>query len=56
MPGQHGNAGVTVQNLTVVGVRAEENIILVKGGIPGSKGGLVVIRKAVKSYKPKKAA
>lgn len=56
MPGHMGSENVTVQNLKVVGVRPEDNILLVRGGIPGSKGGLVVIRKAIKSYQPKKAA
>jgi large subunit ribosomal protein L3 len=48
MPGRMGGDNVTVQNLTVVGVRPEENILLVKGGIPGARGSLVVIRKAQK--------
>ena len=50
MPGRVGNERVTVQNLRVVDVRPEDNLILVKGGIPGAKGGLVVVQKAVKSY------
>jgi large subunit ribosomal protein L3 len=49
MPGHMGNETVTVQNLQIIGVRPEENLILVKGGIPGSKGGLVVIKRAMKS-------
>lgn len=62
MPGRMGNLNVTAQNLKVVGVNAEENILLVKGGIPGARGGLVVIRKAKKgqakpiSVQGKKAA
>ena len=52
MPGHMGNANVTVQNLKVIGVKAEDNIIMVRGGVPGSEGGLVVIRKAAKSYTP----
>jgi large subunit ribosomal protein L3 len=44
-----GGENVTVQNLTVVGVRPEENVLLVKGGIPGARGSLVVIRKATKA-------
>jgi large subunit ribosomal protein L3 len=48
MPGRMGGENVTVQNLQVVGVRAEENILLVRGGIPGARGSLVVIRKAKK--------
>ncbi|SDD92279.1 50S ribosomal protein L3 [Desulfuromonas thiophila] len=49
MAGQMGNAQVTVQNLEIVDVRAEQNLILVKGAIPGPKEGLVTIRKAVKA-------
>lgn len=56
MPGRMGNANVTIQNLQVIGVRPEENILLVKGGIPGCRGGLVMIRKAIKSYEPAKKA
>lgn len=48
MPGRMGGDNVTVQNLKVVGVKPEENIILVRGGIPGARGSLVVIRKALK--------
>jgi large subunit ribosomal protein L3 len=50
MPGLMGNAEVTVQNLEVVAVRPEDNVILVKGGIPGARGGIVVIRKAVQNF------
>jgi len=49
MPGRMGGEKVTVQNLTVVGVRPEENIILIRGGIPGARGSLVVVRKAKKN-------
>ncbi len=49
MPGQMGNARVTMQNLEIVEVRPEQNLILVKGAIPGANQGLVVIRKCVKS-------
>jgi large subunit ribosomal protein L3 len=48
MPGQHGNKSVTVQNLKIMDVRPEENIVLVKGAIPGPQGELVFIRKAIK--------
>lgn len=54
MPGRLGNENVTIQNIQVVGVNADQNVLLVKGGIPGSRGGLVVIRKAIKSYEPAK--
>ncbi|MEN6438709.1 MAG: 50S ribosomal protein L3 [Syntrophobacter sp.] len=45
LPGQMGNKRVTVLNLKVVDVRPEENLILVHGAIPGSKNGIVIIRK-----------
>ena len=48
MPGQHGNAKVTVLNQRVVKVIPEEGLILVRGGIPGSANGLVVVRGAIK--------
>jgi large subunit ribosomal protein L3 len=48
MPGHMGVDRRTVQNLQIVGVRPEENIILVSGSIPGSKGGLVILRPAKK--------
>ncbi len=51
MPGHMGNKRVTVQGLTVVSVDAEENVLLVSGGIPGPNGGLVVIRPTKKSAK-----
>lgn len=50
MAGHLGNERVTVQNLKIYAVKPEENLILVQGGIPGSKGGLVVVKKAVKKY------
>ena len=40
---------VTIQNLVVVKVDAEKNILLVKGAIPGPKGGIVTIRDTVKA-------
>jgi large subunit ribosomal protein L3 len=43
LPGHYGAEKVTVQNLTVVKVDAENNLIAIKGAIPGPKGGLVVI-------------
>ncbi len=49
LPGHMGVDKVTVQNLEVVQVMAENNLILIKGAIPGSKGGLVTIRNAVKA-------
>lgn len=49
LPGHMGNVKVTVQNLEIVKVDAEKNLILVKGAIPGNKGGLVVIKNSVKA-------
>ena len=48
MPGQMGAETVTVQNLEVVKVDAENNLIALKGAIPGPKGGIVTIKSAVK--------
>lgn len=49
LPGRGGHEKVTVQNLEVIKVDAEKNLILVKGAIPGAKGGLVTLKKSVKS-------
>ena len=48
MPGQMGDKRVTTQNLKIVQVRPEENLILVKGSVPGANGGIVVIKEALK--------
>ncbi len=48
MPGHMGNARKTVQNLEVVLVDAERNLLLVKGGVPGPNGGLVLIKEGRK--------
>lgn len=50
MPGHLGAVKVTTQNLQVVRVDAERNLLLIKGAIPGSKGGDVVVRPAVKAH------
>lgn len=47
-PGHLGNAKTTVQNLQVVLVDPDQNLILVKGAIPGPKNGLVMVQDAVK--------
>ena len=51
MPGHLGMDTTTIQNLEVVRVDADRNLILVKGAIPGPKGGLLVIKNTVKSGK-----
>ena len=48
LPGHRGNERVTVQNLTVVKVDAENNLIALKGAIPGPKGGIVYLTDSVK--------
>ncbi len=45
LPGQMGNARVTMKNLEVVDVRPDENLILIRGAIPGPNQGLVIIKK-----------
>ena len=49
MPGQMGNKKVTIQNLEIVRVDAENNLILVKGAVPGPKKSLVTIKETVKA-------
>jgi len=48
MAGQHGNARVTVQNLKVAAVMADQGILLIRGAVPGPNGGYLVVRKAIK--------
>jgi large subunit ribosomal protein L3 len=56
MAGRMGNARYTAQGLTIQAVDMEQNLILVRGAIPGPKGGLVLIRTAAKSKKAKGGA
>ncbi|MDO5662499.1 MAG: 50S ribosomal protein L3 [Brachybacterium sp.] len=49
MAGRMGNVRASVQNLTVHAVDAEKGLVLVKGAVPGPKGGLVLVRSAAKS-------
>ncbi len=48
MPGHGGAQTVTVQNIEVVGIDTDKNVLLVKGAVPGARGGLLSISKAVK--------
>ncbi len=48
MAGQMGDTNVTVQSLKVVQVRAEENLILLKGAVPGANGSTLILREALK--------
>ena len=45
MPGHYGDARQTTQNLEVVDIRPDDNLIMIKGAVPGSKSGLVTINK-----------
>ena len=49
MAGHMGDERVTAQNLAVVAVRAEDNVLLIRGAVPGGKNGLLFIRPAVKA-------
>ena len=49
MAGQYGNEKVTVQNLKVVKIDSENNLIAVKGAVPGAKNGIVFVRNSVKA-------
>ncbi len=46
MAGQYGNERVTIRNLRVVKVDPENNLLVIKGGVPGARGGLLLIRSA----------
>ena len=48
MAGQYGNEKVTMLNLEIVKIDADNNLIAVKGAVPGSKGGIVYLRNTVK--------
>ena len=45
LPGRMGGVNLTIKNLEVVGVDAEQNVLLVRGAIPGPPNGLVVVKK-----------
>ena len=49
MAGRYGGAQVTTTNLEVIGVDVERNLVLVKGAVPGPRGGVVVLRTSVKN-------
>jgi len=48
LPGQMGGNQATVLHLSVVKVDMDKNLLLIKGGIPGAKGSLIMIRETVK--------
>jgi large subunit ribosomal protein L3 len=45
MPGHHGNANYTARNLKIIDVRPEQNLVVVKGAVPGANGGIVILEK-----------
>ena len=55
MAGHMGARRVTTHNLEVAGVDAERGLLLVKGAVPGAKGGVVLVRDAVKKARPAEA-
>lgn len=53
MAGQYGNTRVTTLNLKVAAVMDDDNLVLIKGAVPGSRNGIVTVRGAVKAKKAK---
>ena len=51
LPGHMGNRRVTIQNLQVFGVRPDKNLLLVRGAVPGSMNGILLIKNSIKSKK-----
>jgi large subunit ribosomal protein L3 len=51
LPGRMGGVQRTVLNLTVARVMPEQNLVLVRGAVPGANGALVMIRKSIKTTK-----
>ena len=56
MSGHMGNVRRTVQNLVVVRVDAERNLLLIRGAVPGHKGGKVIVRPAIKATNQRAAS
>ena len=56
MPGHMGNERVTMQGLSVFRVDTDKNIIIIKGSVPGPKGGLVIIKRTSKGSSESAAA
>ena len=54
MPGQYGNVRVTVRNIAIVKCDKENNLMLIKGGVPGPNGGYVTVRPTNMLPKPRK--
>jgi large subunit ribosomal protein L3 len=54
MSGHMGDSPVTIQNLKVVGVDGENNLLLIKGSVPGAEGGCLIVKSSLKRGKPRK--
>jgi large subunit ribosomal protein L3 len=52
MPGHFGNSRVTVQNLTIADIKPEQNLLLIKGAVPGATNSIVIIKEAKKRKAP----
>jgi large subunit ribosomal protein L3 len=52
MPGHFGNSRITMQNLRIVDIKPEQNLLLVKGAVPGSVNSIVIIKEATKKGIP----
>jgi len=48
LPGHQGAATVTIENLEIVGLRPKENLLFLKGAVPGKKNGIVIIKPSKK--------
>jgi len=53
MPGQYGQEQRTVQNLKVLDVDKENNVIAVKGSVPGNRDSFMILKPSIKIKKPK---
>jgi len=55
MAGQYGNVNKTIQNLTVLEINDVDDLLYVKGSVPGPKNGYLMVRDAIKSFLPENA-
>ena len=50
LPGRMGNESVTIRNLVIADIKPEENLVLLEGGIPGSRNGMIVVYNKMKDF------
>ena len=55
LPGRMGNKQVTIQNLVIVKADVENNVLLIKGNVPGANKSLVTVKSAVRPPRPKQS-